>query len=435
MFLLLSGGLARGNQRSVQLETAPPGAALEINGRVVCTTPCSITVDDSYFGKKHTVFGAHADEPIRVRFTKEGYVPKDVELTTGPIHWRSIACKFSGTKCQNSFDYYLLSADHFTFQLDPIQTFIGGSQPPTVSAVSAPSGNASIEEVVQKTLAAVVEIKAGNYIGSGFFVSANGVVATNAHVVHGEPSVLVTTSSGKLLQSTKIYVDQERDLALVKVTDEGNSFLRLSLTTPAPGSDVIAIGTPGVHDATGIVSLPNTVTKGVVSGIRRFPDSSVAAVPGRAGIWIQTDAAINHGNSGGPLLNRAGEVVGINTLTGNGTPGLNFALAASELAQLLQYRFGVKPDSAASPTHSFQSLLPLQALATGATGEAKAHVTSSPSGGEIYVDGIYFGNTPSDITLPAGEHFVRVTLGGKEWTRTLQITAGEIHVHAEMPAP
>lgn len=64
--------------------------------------------------------------------------------------------------------------------------------------------------------------------------------------------------------------------------------------------------------------------------------------------------------------------------------------------------------------------------------EAKVHVTSSPTGGEIYVDGKFFGNAPSDITLAAGEHLVKVTIGGKEWSRVVQITTGEIHVHAEM---
>jgi hypothetical protein len=65
-------------------------------------------------------------------------------------------------------------------------------------------------------------------------------------------------------------------------------------------------------------------------------------------------------------------------------------------------------------------------------GEAKVHVTSSPSGGEICVDGKFFGNTPSDITLAAGEHVFKVTAGGKEWTRTVQITSGEIRVHADI---
>ena len=63
---------------------------------------------------------------------------------------------------------------------------------------------------------------------------------------------------------------------------------------------------------------------------------------------------------------------------------------------------------------------------------AIVHVTSSPNGAEIYIDGKFFGNTPSDITLPSGEHLVKVTLNGREWSRTVQVTTGEIQVHAEI---
>ena len=66
------------------------------------------------------------------------------------------------------------------------------------------------------------------------------------------------------------------------------------------------------------------------------------------------------------------------------------------------------------------------------TPEAKVHVTSTPSGGEIYVDGRFFGNTPSDITLTAGEHIVKVIIDGKEWYRSVQITTGQIRLHAEI---
>jgi PEGA domain-containing protein len=68
-----------------------------------------------------------------------------------------------------------------------------------------------------------------------------------------------------------------------------------------------------------------------------------------------------------------------------------------------------------------------------ATGQATIHITSSPAGGEIYIDGKFFGNAPSDIALAPGEHVVRVTLGGKEWTRSVQITGGEIQLRAELP--
>lgn len=67
-----------------------------------------------------------------------------------------------------------------------------------------------------------------------------------------------------------------------------------------------------------------------------------------------------------------------------------------------------------------------------AAGQATVHMTSSPAGADIYVDGKFCGNTPSDLTLAAGEHEVRVAVGGKEWSRVVQITAGEIRIHAEI---
>jgi hypothetical protein len=87
--------------------------------------------------------------------------------------------------------------------------------------------------------------------------------------------------------------------------------------------------------------------------------------------------------------------------------------------------------SAALPVQAPQPR-PAPVKAITVAGEARVHVTSSPSGGEIYVDGKFYGNTPSDITLAAGEHVVRVTIGGKEWSRTVQITGGEIRLHADI---
>ena len=81
---------ALAGDKSVQLETIPAGAQVEVNGSVTCTTPCSIKVPGYYFGKKRTAFSSHGVEPIRVRRTKDGYVPKTVELTTGPLHWHNL---------------------------------------------------------------------------------------------------------------------------------------------------------------------------------------------------------------------------------------------------------------------------------------------------------------------------------------------------------
>ena len=89
--------------------------------------------------------------------------------------------------------------------------------------------------------------------------------------------------------------------------------------------------------------------------------------------------------------------------------------------------------SAALPASAVQRTPSSQQQLGNTTVATKVHITSSPSGGEIYVDGKFFGNAPSGIALAPGEHVVRVTLGGKEWTRTVEITGGEIQLRAELP--
>ena len=88
--------------------------------------------------------------------------------------------------------------------------------------------------------------------------------------------------------------------------------------------------------------------------------------------------------------------------------------------------------STALPAKTAQAVPAQQLQATGSVA-AKVHITSAPSGGEIYVDTKFFGNTPSHITMSPGEHVVRITLGAREWTRTVQITPGEIQLRAEFP--
>lgn len=89
--------------------------------------------------------------------------------------------------------------------------------------------------------------------------------------------------------------------------------------------------------------------------------------------------------------------------------------------------------SAALPSPPPKPESPSQWPAAANPATAKVNVTSSPSGAEIYVDGKFYGNTPSDITLPTGRHAVKMVVGGKEWSRTVQVTAGKISLHAEIP--
>jgi S1-C subfamily serine protease len=405
--VLILPAAALGGDREVQLQTNPPGARVELNGALLCTTPCSFKVPGHYFGQKHTALSGHADTGLRIRLTKEGYVPKTTDLTTGPIHWTNL----NGV---NVYDYYLLKSDTFTFQLDPIQQFVGDGQP---AIGSAPSRDPqSIEEVVRRALPAVVVVTTPRGWGSGFFVTSDGLVATNKHVVAGQQSVTVTMSSGRSLDSAGIYVDEDRDLALIKVPVQGAPFLPLGLTRPVVGSEVIAIGSPG---AVG-VELTNTVTKGVVSGVRE----------GSQGEWIQTDAAVNPGNSGGPLLNRSGEVVAVNTMgvRGGAVSGLNFSLAASELAQVLGSRFGVR--LAGAPPTGTTSPAP----APGRTDTTPISIKSTPEGAEIAVDGRYVGSTPSLIRLATGDHEVEITKAGfRAWKRSMAVsTGGQVTIDATL---
>ena len=252
------------------------------------------------------------------------------------------------------------------------------------------------EEIVRRARPAVVVVYTPDGWGSGFFISPKGVVVTNAHVVRGHASVSIVMSTGKTLDSGDLYVDANRDLALIKIPDGDYPFLRISHNLPAVGADVLAIGSPGIGSAI----MTDTVTKGIVSGVRNFDD----------GIWIQTDAAINHGNSGGPLLDKKGEVIGVNTLRASPAEysGMNFSLSSTEITKLAFEKFGVRLDGAAP------------ALETGAVA-----LTSNPSGADIEVDGVFVGSTPAELPINAGVRTIKITKAGFEpFERKMQIVSG-----------
>jgi serine protease Do len=153
-------------------------------------------------------------------------------------------------------------------------------------------------------------------MGSGFIVSADGYILTNAHVVADAADVTVKLSDRRELKAKVVGTDARTDVALLKVEATGLPTVKMGdAKSLKPGEWVAAIGSP--------FGLENSVTAGVVSATgRALPDSSY--VP-----FIQTDVAVNPGNSGGPLFNMAGEVIGINsqifTRTG-GYQGVSFAI-------------------------------------------------------------------------------------------------------------
>lgn len=153
--------------------------------------------------------------------------------------------------------------------------------------------------------------------GSGFIVDASGIVLTNAHVVSGADSVTVTLKDGRTLQGDVRGVDEPSDLAVVKIDGSDLPVAPLGNSSDVEVGDwAIAVGNP--------LGLDNTVTLGIVSTLNR--SSAQIGIPDKRLDFIQTDAAINPGNSGGPLLNQAGEVIGINTAIRADAEGIGFAI-------------------------------------------------------------------------------------------------------------
>lgn len=161
--------------------------------------------------------------------------------------------------------------------------------------------------------------------GSGFILSADGVILTNAHVVEGADSVLVTLRDGREFRGEVVGQDPVTDVAVVRVEAAGLPAVTLGNSENLrPGEWAIAIGNP--------LGLDNTVTAGIISATGR--SSAQIRVPDKRVSFIQTDAAINPGNSGGPLLNQQGEVIGMNTAIIGGAQGLGFAIPIATVQQI-----------------------------------------------------------------------------------------------------
>ncbi|MEM9164997.1 MAG: HhoA/HhoB/HtrA family serine endopeptidase [Cyanobacteria bacterium P01_F01_bin.4] len=153
--------------------------------------------------------------------------------------------------------------------------------------------------------------------GSGFILTPDGKLMTNAHVVEGADTVTVTLKDGRTFEGDVVGVDMVTDVAVVKIDAKDLPAAPLGSTDElAPGQWAIAIGNP--------LGLDNTVTAGIISALDR--SSSQVGISDKRVRFIQTDAAINPGNSGGPLLNAQGEVIGMNTAIRANAQGLGFAI-------------------------------------------------------------------------------------------------------------
>jgi serine protease Do len=173
-----------------------------------------------------------------------------------------------------------------------------------VEAPQAPQGNYS------SLVESVVTVRAGRSHGSGFLISPDGYILTNAHVVGGNEDVVVIFKAGFELTGRVIRKDRARDVALIKVQVNKATPFAVQRAKPRVGDEVVAIGTPVD------LAFEKTVTRGIVSSIRVLEEYQAE--------FIQSDVTVQPGNSGGPLVDKYGAVIGIATLGIRGAVGLNF---------------------------------------------------------------------------------------------------------------
>jgi S1-C subfamily serine protease len=186
----------------------------------------------------------------------------------------------------------------------------------------ASSNVSSIEQAVQ----ASVTVKTKNGHGSGFFISEDGFIVTNYHVVSDSAKLEVIMNDGVKYPAKIIRVNKTSDLALLKIEKNGIVPFDFSgKSQPAMGNEIYVIGTPSAED------LSQTLSKGIISSIRKQTNGSKI---------IQTDASISLGNSGGPLIEKGGNLLGIVNakLVGMGVEGISFAIPANEIAKCLSIK-------------------------------------------------------------------------------------------------
>lgn len=383
----------------------PSGASVEIDGIVVGKTPYSVEIPSSYVRGGKSVFANFLRHQMHLRLTLDGYLPKEVDLANGPTPFITL----NGV---NHGDVWILKSNIFEFSLEKAATTFTGNVHVTLSNATSAVIRPALptEEIVRLAAPAVLILQGAEGAGSGFLVSGSGIAVTNAHVARAQSELVAITGNGQSFQAKVVYLDAALDIALLKL--EGTDFPHLQLAEIGaiqPGSTVIAVGTPNK-------GFQNSATKGIVSGM--------GPMHGEPGTWIQTDAAINPGNSGGPLLNGAGEVVGITTqkpfLSSDGRQlqGIGFALSSNDLLSVLvRFYPNLSPAGMPQPEHR---------------GKGKVSITADLDAADIYIDAKFVGNAPATFSLPAGSHKIEVKgQSGTAWQRDLEVLEdGDVKLRA-----
>ena len=225
-------------------------------------------------------------------------------------------------------------------------TSSGSATEPTGSTVSQVhiDESSAVITAVAKVMPAVVVIQSSssggaNGIGSGVIFNANGWILTNKHVVNGADTINVQLTDSRIFTGRVYGIDTLTDLAIVKIDATGLP------VAPIGSSEELQLGQLAIAIGNPLGTFENTVTTGVVSGLGRQIRAGDAASSASEQLnnLIQTDAAINPGNSGGPLINSAGQVIGINTAVNQDAQGIGFAIPISVARPIMQLALAGKP--------------------------------------------------------------------------------------------
>lgn len=293
-----------------------------------------------------------------------------------------------------------ITAANVTYAVSP-----EGSQTPRMVYENNAQSVVAVSSTVQSTVYG--QTREGTSSGSGFIISTDGYVVTNCHVVEGATAVTVTVSTGDEYEATIIGSDSVNDVALLKVEASGLPAVKIGSSDKlAIGDMVCAIGNP-------LGSLTATLTVGYVSGKDRQVTTDNSTIN-----MIQTDAAINSGNSGGPLFNMYGEVVGITSAKYSGTTssgasieGISFAIPIDDvmsiISDLQEYGYVTGAYLGVNVQDTDAAAAKLYGMPTG------AYVNSVVDGGSADRAGVQ----PKDIIIGLGD--IEVT-NRTELTRALR---------------
>ena len=267
-----------------------------------------------------TVFSSLRRSEV-MRLTTEGYYklkqarPAGIEITFQNAFARSVE-KMATNKAFIDLALRRKSIDQ------PQAAKAAPSDPQIVINQQKP-GKRAIKDRLDQILSSVVTVRVGQGHGSGFVIAENGLIITNAHVVGEAQKVAIILSNRIELEGEVLRVDKRRDVALVKIPVQVPSVFSLREGPVQPLEQVFVVGTPMLE------GLRSTITGGIVSAVRRDERTDLD--------FIQSDAASSPGNSGGPLLDNNGNVVGISVakLVSRGSEGLNLFIPINSALKAL----------------------------------------------------------------------------------------------------